>query len=108
MKRATSDRRPSSSGVDLASVSSLAEAVREELRSEGVSDSHFRLRPVLLGGELLPQFPVIRGGAAEQAAAPACAESVLSVMRSPSVLPFDGMWRLMTEGTAFERSVCGE
>ena len=60
-------------------VSALAESVREELLHGGVPASDIRLRPLMLGDKLLPQFPVVRGGCAEKAVATALAGSVQSV-----------------------------
>ena len=94
--------RPSAvEDVDHERVYALAESVREELLHGGVPASDIRLRPLMLGDKLLPQFPVVRGGCAEKAAATALAGSVQSVLRGPAP-PFDGLRRLITEGTAYQ------
>ena len=86
--------------VDHERVSALAEAVHEELVSGGVPTAQVRLRPLMLGGKLLPQFPVVRGGCAERATVAELAGSVQSVLRG--VVPaFDGLRRLITEGTDY-------
>ena len=93
-------RAPVVAPVDYERVSALAEAVREELVHNGVPTQLLRLRPLLLGDKLLPQFPVVRGGCAEQASDTALAGSVRSVMQG--VVPaFDGLRRLVTEGSDF-------
>ena len=80
--------------------SAHAETLRAELASDGIPASQIRLRPLLLREGLLPQFPVVRGGCAEKASADALAESVQSVLRGTDVTPFEGLRRLVTEGTA--------
>ena len=81
-------------------VSALAESLREELVADGFSASQIRLRPLLLGEGLLPQFPVVRGGSAEKASADALTASVQSILRGTDVTLFEGLRRLVSEGTA--------
>ena len=83
-----------------AHVGALAATLREELLSDGLPASEIRLRPLLLGEGLLPQFPVVRGGSAEKASADALVVSVQSVLRDTDVTPLEGLRRLVSEGTA--------
>ena len=92
--------QPMAAKAALERVSAHAETLRAELVSDGIPASQIRLRPLLLREGLLPQFPVVRGGCAEKASADALAESVQSVLRGTDVTPFEGLRRLVTEGTA--------
>ena len=92
--------QPAAAKAVLERVNALAESLREELVADGFSASQIRLRPLLLREGLLPQFPVVRGGRAEQAPADALAASVQSILRDTDVAPFEGLRRLVSEGAA--------
>ena len=92
--------QPAAAKAVLERVNALAESLREELVADGFSASQIRLRPLLLREGLLPQFPVVRGGRAEQAPADALTASVQSILRDTDVAPFEGLRRLVSEGVA--------
>ena len=92
--------QPKAAKAVLERVNALAESLREELVADGFSASQIRLRPLLLREGLLPQFPVVRGGRAEQAPADALTASVQSILRGTDVTPFEGLRRLVSEGVA--------
>ena len=87
-------------GQELERIDALAATLREELVSDGLPANEIRLRPVLLREGLLPQFPVVRGSSAEKASADKLAGSIQNVLRSTDVPPFDGLRRLILEGSA--------
>ena len=91
---------PAENQAELERLNALAETLREELVSDGLCASRIRMRPLLLREGLLPQFPVVRGGRAEKASADELAVSVQAVLRSTDVPAFDGLRRLITEGSA--------
>ena len=88
---------PTSTSINICNIT---ETLRAELVGDGIPAAQIRLRPLLLREGLLPQFPVVRGGCAEKASADALAESVQSILRGTDVSPFEGLRRLVTEGTA--------
>ena len=92
--------QPAAAKAALERANALAEALREELAADGISASRIRLRPLLLREGLLPQFPVVRGGSAEKATADALAASVQSILRDADAPPFEGLRRLISEGSA--------
>ena len=98
-------RRQLESRAELARVDALASTLREELIDGGLPATQLRLRPVLLREVLLPQLPVVRGGSAEKASPEALAVSVQAVLGSKDVPPFDGLRRLITEGSAVNISM---
>ena len=91
--------QPTAAKAALERVNALATTLREELINDGLQASQIRMRPLLLREGLLPQFPVVRGGSAEKATADALAASVQSVLQSTDVIPFDGLRRLVSDGT---------
>ena len=91
--------RPQLSREEHGRLSALADTLRAELLSKGVSADELVSRCLPFREDHLPSFPVIKSGVWAQLSPDSLAAAVVSVMRDTNVPAFDGLWKAVVKGS---------